>query len=153
MSTYTGRCTRWTLTWTTFTGCFSYLGCSKACSPIRVPSSLLISNPFFRHCSGAAPNQLAPWYIAGAGQAGSLSPSLHSVPGFSDPQHDILLALMDWVENGNAPTQIIATKWRNDTLQDSVLRQRPLCMYPKQAKYKGSGDPDDASSWECQGLY
>ncbi|KAF2097379.1 tannase and feruloyl esterase [Rhizodiscina lignyota] len=109
--------------------------------------------PGMQHCFGTPPNQNAPWYFAGARQANSLSDSLHSVPGYSDPKHDVLLALVDWVENGKAPTEIIATKWHNDTLQDSVTRQRPLCMYPKQAKYKGSGDPDKPENWECKGLY
>jgi feruloyl esterase len=94
----------------------------------------------------------APWYIAGPNQAGTLSTSLHSVPGFSDPEHDVLLALMSWVEQGNAPSQIVATKWNNDTLQDRVYRQRPLCMYPNQAKYIG-GDVDSSESWSCEPLY
>jgi feruloyl esterase len=106
-----------------------------------------------RHCAGTPTNMNAPWYFAGPNQAEVLSPSTHSVPGFSDPQHDILLALMDWVEHGNAPDQIIATKYVNDTTHDEVLRQRPLCMYPKQARYVGSGDVNDAGNWQCAMLY
>jgi feruloyl esterase len=94
----------------------------------------------------------APWYFAGANQAEDLSPSVHSVPGFEDPQHDILLALMDWVENGNAPNQIIATKWVNDSTYDQVLRQRPICKFPLQAQYVG-GDIDKPESWQCKSLY
>jgi feruloyl esterase len=26
---------------------------------------------------------------------------------------------------------------------------RPLCAYPQQAKYKGSGDPNDTASFAC----
>lgn len=95
----------------------------------------------------------APWYFAGPNQASGLSTSLYGVPGFEDPQHDILLAIMDWVENGTAPESVIATTWHNDTTQDEVYRQRPLCFYPQKASYKGNGDPNDAENWECRSLY
>lgn len=94
-----------------------------------------------------------PWYFAGPNQASVLGSDVHSVPGFSDAQHDVLLAMMAWVENGTAPTQIIGTKFENDTEHDAVLRQRPLCVYPKQAKYNGTGDVDSAESWTCESLY
>jgi len=109
--------------------------------------------PGMQHCLGTPTDMNAPWYFAGPNQAGSLTTSVHSVPGFSDPEHDILLALMAWVEHGRAPEQIIATKWDNDTLQDKVLRQRPLCVYPKQAMYTGKGNVDDAANWVCEYLY
>lgn len=92
----------------------------------------------------------ASWYFAGASQAGVLGLDVHSTPGYSDAKHDVLLALMQWVENGTAPDSIIATKYANDTEHTAVTRQRPLCMYPKQAKYKGSGDPNFPEAWECR---
>jgi len=106
-----------------------------------------------QHCAGTPTDVNAPWYFAGANQAGSLNTAVHSVPGFSDAKHDALLALMLWTENGTAPDRIIATKWHNDTLTDSVLRQRPLCPYPKQARYTGRGNADDPQSWVCESLY
>jgi feruloyl esterase len=57
---------------------------------------------------------------------------------------------MNWVENGTAPDSIIATKYANDTEHSVVSRQRPLCPYPKQAQYKGIGDPNAPDSWECR---
>jgi hypothetical protein len=30
-----------------------------------------------------------------------------------------------------------------------VQYQRPLCPYPKRGEYKGKGDPNDASNFEC----
>ena len=95
----------------------------------------------------------APWYFAGPNQAPALSSSLHSVPGFMDSKHDILLALMDWVEHGDAPENMIATTWKNDTAQDKVYRQRPLCFYPKQAVYRGHGDPNKPQNWDCRAPY
>ncbi|KAI0835197.1 tannase and feruloyl esterase [Hypoxylon sp. FL0890] len=103
--------------------------------------------PGMSHCSGS---NLAPWYIGGASQ--SISGATHSVPGYEDANHDVILAMMRWVEEGKAPDQLIATKFVNDTASLGIQRQRPLCPYPKQAKYV-SGDPDEAESWECRSLY
>ncbi|KAG9605109.1 putative ferulic acid Esterase/Feruloyl esterase, partial [Aureobasidium melanogenum] len=102
--------------------------------------------PGMGHCSGNFAPGLAPWYFAGGSQV--LTPGTYGVPGFRDAEHDVLLAMMQWVEHGVAPNQIIATTWHNDTMQDMVLRQRPLCMYPKQQRYIG-GDVDKAASWSC----
>ncbi|KXS95140.1 hypothetical protein AC578_5115 [Pseudocercospora eumusae] len=93
----------------------------------------LFEVPGMQHCAGTPDEVRAP-----------------CVPGFSDPDHDALLALMRWTENGTAPEQLVATKWKNDTLQDSVLRQRPLCPYPQHAKYDGQGDVNKAESWKCE---
>ncbi|KAK5117672.1 hypothetical protein LTR62_005095 [Meristemomyces frigidus] len=108
--------------------------------------------PGMQHCAGTPSDVNAPWYFAGANQAGELgtSPgSVYSVPGFQDAKHDALLALMTWVEEGIAPDQIVATKWENDVLADKVLRQRPLCPFPKQARFGGRGDPNVAENWSC----
>lgn len=103
--------------------------------------------PGMSHCSGS---DSAPWYIAGGSQ--SLDNVTHSVPGYEDASHDVILALMDWVEHGTAPDQLIATKYVNDTASLGVQVQRPLCVYPKQAKYMGSGDVNAPENWECQSV-
>ncbi|KAI8631940.1 tannase and feruloyl esterase [Xylariaceae sp. FL1651] len=111
--------------------------------------------PGMRHCWGTPDNVKAPWMMGGAGQAVQRPPyaSAWSVPlGYNDSQHDALLALMDWVEKGRAVSQIIASEFNftDSTLQNIVLyRQRPLCMYPKTAKYNGKGNQNAASSWSC----
>jgi feruloyl esterase len=109
--------------------------------------------PGMGHCSGTTPSVNAPWYFAGGNQAPVLGPTVYGVPGFRDEKHDALLAMMAWVEKGVAPDQIIGTKYVNESQPTDVLRQRPLCMYPKVAKYKGTGDMDQADSWECALLY
>ncbi|OJJ51965.1 hypothetical protein ASPSYDRAFT_37690 [Aspergillus sydowii CBS 593.65] len=106
-----------------------------------------------RHCSGTPENVNAPWYFAGPNQGPAISYSLHCVPGFMDAEHDILLSLMAWVEKGVAPEDLIATTWHNDTTQDTVYRQRPLCFYPKKAVCTGKGNPDNAQNWKCRSLY
>jgi feruloyl esterase len=49
------------------------------------------------------------------------------------------------VENGVAPERIIGSHITNGV----VDRTRPLCPYPKEAVYKGSGSIDDAASFDC----
>jgi feruloyl esterase len=71
-------------------------------------------------------------------------------PLSSAPQHDILSALERWVEQGVAPKRIDAVKYVNDQPAQGVLRTRPLCAYPKQAVYDGSGSTDDAANFRCR---
>ncbi|KAJ2997324.1 hypothetical protein NUW58_g685 [Xylaria curta] len=103
--------------------------------------------PDMGHCSGS---ETGPFYIA-AGSS-SIAGATHSVPGHEDAEHDIILAMMKWVEVGEAPDQLIATKFVNDSATLGVQSQRPLCVYPKQAKYI-SGDPNLPENWECKSLY
>lgn len=103
--------------------------------------------PGMNHCSGS---NLAPWYIGAASQ--SVQGTTHSIPGFENADHDIILAMMKWVEEGDAPERLIATKFTNDTATLGIQSQRPLCPYPKQAKYI-TGETNKAGSWECKSLY
>ena len=59
---------------------------------------------------------------------------------------DALTALETWVEKGIAPEQIIATRRRAD---GSIQRTRPLCVYPKVARWSGRGSTDDAANFLC----
>lgn len=70
-------------------------------------------------------------------------------PNPSDPADDILSALDRWVESSVAPESITATKYVNDDPTQGIAFQRPLCTYPKFARYKGTGAPTAASSFEC----
>ena len=56
---------------------------------------------------------------------------------------DLLTPLVDWVENGRAPTPAVATG------ASQPGRSRPLCEWPKHAHYDGRGNPDDARSYSC----
>ena len=58
-------------------------------------------------------------------------------------------ALEEWVEKGAAPGDIIATKYIDDDPSKGVQMTRPLCLYPQLAKYKGSGDTNDAANFTC----
>ncbi|KAI1352425.1 Tannase/feruloyl esterase [Xylaria sp. FL0043] len=111
--------------------------------------------PGMRHCFGTPDNVKAPWMIGSTGQSVQRPPyaSAWSVPlGLNDSRHDALLALMDWVEKGKEVSQIIASEFNfTDATQQNIVlyRQRPLCVYPKTAKWNGIGDQNDAASWSC----
>jgi feruloyl esterase len=70
-------------------------------------------------------------------------------PPVDNAKHHVLKALMAWVERGEAPNQIIATKYLNDTAP-TIAMQRPLCPFPKAATYDGVGPVTAASSFSCQ---
>jgi feruloyl esterase len=66
----------------------------------------------------------------------------HCTGGPGPNRFDKMAAITQWVEDGKAPDQILASK---------PGRTRPLCPYPKVAKYKGTGSTDDASNFTCAG--
>lgn len=103
--------------------------------------------PGLQHCSGGTYN--APWYVAGPSQQGVFGQGTKSVPGYEDTDHDALLALMKWVEEGTPVEKLIATKFINETRALGVQGQRPVCLYPGGAVYKGAGDFETPDSWEC----
>jgi feruloyl esterase len=69
------------------------------------------------------------------------------LPGTGPDQFDFLTVLENWVEKGEAPDQIIGEQLDKD--KKEVVRTRPMCSYPKFAKYKGTGSTDDAANFIC----
>ena len=67
-------------------------------------------------------------------------------PGISDTGIDPLTALEQWVEQGKAPEELVATKAASG---GQTLWRRPVCAYPTVARYKGSGDVSDPASFTC----
>jgi feruloyl esterase len=51
-----------------------------------------------------------------------------------------------WVEQGKAPDQIIASHSTNGKID----RTRPLCPYPQIARYQGTGSTDEAANFICK---
>ena len=98
----------------------------------------LFNAPGMGHCqSGDAPNIFGNNDL----EANTISPD--------DPERDALAAVQAWVEEGRVPTQLIATQFQGNDSKAAKLRDRPLCVYPQVAQYKGSGDPNAASSFSC----
>src|SRR5262249_12486634 len=70
---------------------------------------------------------------------------------------DYLSALEAWVEDGKTPDRLVAAHLKEPqswTLDhpfpldpDEVQFTRPVYPYPLRAKYKGSGDPNDAANF------
>src|SRR5579864_301007 len=71
----------------------------------------------------------------------------HCGGGPATDQFDAFTALTNWVEKGSAPDRIVATAGQNSPWPGWT---RPLCSYPQQARYKGSGSTEDASNFVCQ---
>ena len=80
---------------------------------------------------------------------GGPGPDSFGFVGSTDPTHSMNAALEQWVENGVAPGTIIASKHAPGDWQHSTMT-RPLCVYPEAARYKGSGDTNDAANFTCQ---
>ena len=69
----------------------------------------------------------------------------HCRGGVGTDRFDAMTSLINWVEGGAAPDSIPAARVE----QDQVKRTRPLCPYPRVARYKGTGNIDDGSSFAC----
>jgi feruloyl esterase len=65
-----------------------------------------------------------------------------------DEQHNILKAMVNWVEGGVAPNSIVGTKFVNDTVALGVDFTRRHCKFPARNTYVG-GDHKRPESWKC----
>jgi hypothetical protein len=109
-----------------------------------------VSDPWFsaldtvdyyeRLAANGGPGELRDWsrlfLLPGVGHCGGGRMGLDSV--------DFLSAIVKWVEDGAAPDALRATG------RALPGRSQPICAWPRYAHYKGSGDPDDAASFECR---
>jgi feruloyl esterase len=91
----------------------------------------LFMMPGIAHCSGGA----------GAGNIGGATPALSH-----DPEHDVVAALDAWVLRHQAPKILIAAHLDENKKID---RTRPLCPFPQEAHYKGTGDSNGAGNFVC----
>ncbi len=74
---------------------------------------------------------------------------LHCNGGPGPNVFDTLTALENWVERGVAPRVIVAAHAINNNPALGVDRTMPLCTFPEQARYSGTGEVNDASNWSC----
>lgn len=70
-------------------------------------------------------------------------------PPVINAQYDLFSALIDWANHGEAPTQVIATKFAAGNAGTPQF-QRPVCAYPAIATYNGSGSTADAENFTCR---
>ena len=116
-----------------------------------------------------SPDDTASWYDGVAKNNGGNATDFarffrvpgmnHCSGGPSTDQFDMLTPLVNWVEKGQAPDSVTASARGTGNAAGantdlpvawSATRTRPLCPYPKVAKYKGSGDLESAASFSCQ---
>lgn len=64
-------------------------------------------------------------------------------------QNNVLLRMVDWVENGNAPETITGTKFVNDTPALGVDFSRDHCKYPLRNFCVDPANYQDPASWKC----
>ena len=106
---------------------------------------------------GLSPLDTAAWYDKLHTSTGGVTQDwarLFMVPGMTHcgggeatDRFDVLTALQDWVEKGQAPDRILAKAGPNTPWPG---RERPLCPYPKVARYAGSGSSEDAANFTCE---
>jgi feruloyl esterase len=76
-----------------------------------------------------------------------MAPGMGHCSGGEGPNvFDTLTPLEQWREHGVAPKEIIASQLADG----SVIRTRPLCPYPQEAQYKGTGSTDQAENFVCR---
>ncbi len=71
----------------------------------------------------------------------------HCAGGPATDQFDAFAALTAWVEKSTPPAQIVATAGNGSPWPG---RTRPLCAFPAQARYNGSGSIEDARNFTCR---
>ena len=55
-------------------------------------------------------------------------------------------AMVNWIEKGVAPSALTGA---HKDKEGQITRTRPICAYPAQAQYKGSGSIDEAANFTC----
>jgi feruloyl esterase len=99
-------------------------------------------------------NSVAYWELAQKANRGSTDDfyRLFMVPGMGHcqggqgtDQFDKINTIRAWVEEGMAPQTILASR----VVEGKTAWTRPLCPHPLVAKYKGTGDTNDAANFMC----
>ncbi|KAK6511714.1 Tannase and feruloyl esterase [Arthrobotrys musiformis] len=88
-------------------------------------------------------------HCTGGDGAGFVGGSVqYSTPGALnvDPADSVLMTMVKWVEQGIAPETLTGRK----LVGGVVTGARAHCKHPLKTTYKGTGDPNLASSWECK---
>lgn len=65
-----------------------------------------------------------------------------------DPEDNVLMAMVKWVEEGEAPETVRGAKFV-DGPGSKVEYKRRHCRYPRRNVYTGSGEYTDEDAWEC----
>ncbi|KAL3480816.1 Tannase/feruloyl esterase [Aspergillus californicus] len=66
-----------------------------------------------------------------------------------EPDENVLMAMVRWVEEGIAPDTIMGTAYVNGSKGAGVDFKRRHCRWPYRNMYKGVGSAKNADNWEC----
>jgi feruloyl esterase len=69
----------------------------------------------------------------------------HCGGGIGTSAFDAVTPLVEWVEKGSAPISLVAGR----VFDGKIIRTRPLCPYPQEARYGGTGSIDEAQNFIC----
>ena len=99
---------------------------------------------FFRisgmfHCNSGP----GAWVVGQSGGSAAQGPF--------DREHNVLAALVEWVEQGVAPDTITGTKFLNDSAEMGVSFKRRHCRWPLRNIFVG-GNSSDLASWKCRNM-
>ena len=102
----------------------------------------MASVSFFKDAAAAlgadkAASSLRLFMVPGMGHCGG---------GEGPNTFDMMVPLEQWVENGLAPSRVVASH----STDGKVDRTRPLCAYPAVARHTGTGSTDDAENFVCR---
>lgn len=76
------------------------------------------------------------------------APGVDHVGSGAPANVDMLGALVDWVEKGKAPGDLVVLEQKVEAPAFSTVRALPLCQWPAWPRYK-SGDVNSAASFAC----
>jgi feruloyl esterase len=106
---------------------------------------------------GMPPEELDEFYrffqISGMGHCGGgdgaygIGNGLATYSG-KDPENNVLMAMVQWVEKGIAPETVRGAKFANGP-GSTVEYSRKHCRYPRRNVFKGPGNYTDENAWEC----
>ncbi|KAF7531804.1 hypothetical protein G7054_g8540 [Neopestalotiopsis clavispora] len=95
--------------------------------------------PGMNHCNSGP----GAWVLGQGGNAPS-----KGIP--FDADHNVLAAVVNWVEEGIAPEAMIGTKFVNDSVDLGVAYTHRHCRWPLNSTYLGGElDPHQIDSWVC----
>lgn len=67
----------------------------------------------------------------------------------SDPDDNMLMRIVAWVERGEAPVFVRGTKFVDDDDSQPVEFRRKHCKFPLVNQYTGKGNGTDEQGWRC----
>jgi tannase/feruloyl esterase len=81
---------------------------------------------------------------------------MHCGGGPGPSSFDAIAAIDQWRDKNQAPEILVAARYADSTAvliggpSGKPLSTRPLCAYPKVARWIGKGSPDEAQNYACQ---